>query len=137
MNTNQVKHIIFDFWGVIFNPATQEPMPGLEEFLESLTVTCGIASSSPKETIQEFLEQNHLEQYFKTIVGYYEVELTKPDPECYLKVAKFFKADPEDCLVIDDSAAAIEAASATGFQTVFFGNTVHSFDELITSELLS
>lgn len=127
--------IIFDFFGVVFNPTTKLPTAGLEDFLLQLQhhhIGCGIASSSFSETIQDFLQHHNLAHYFAIVVGINQVQTTKPDPECYLKVAEYFTVPPAECCVIDDSAAAIAGAQTIGFTTIFFGTEVDNFEEIST-----
>lgn len=119
-----MRAIIFDFYGVIFNPATGQPTEGLKEFLEKLhqhNIKCGVASSSNSASIAAFLDEHGLINFFPVIIGADKVSQTKPDPECYQAVAEFYQIKPADCLVIDDSADAIAQAKAAGFQTIYFG----------------
>lgn len=51
------------------------------------------------------------------------VQLGKPHPEPYLKGAEVLGFRPEDCLVIEDTAAGIAAAKAAGMQAVAFTTT--------------
>lgn len=128
-----IKAIIFDFAGVVMDMASRRPMAGLEEFLQLAQQRqwfCGIASSSPHRLISQFLHDHKLYQYFATIVGSDDVATTKPDPECYLRVAMYFQLSAPQCLVIDDSAPAIAAAKRVHFQTVLFGKDVQGFNEL-------
>lgn len=119
-----MKVAIFDFYGVIFNPLTSRPTKGLREFVELLcarAVHCGVASSSTSLQIEAFLQEHSLHDYFSVVIGTDRVKYTKPNPECYLTVAEYFNTKPADCLVIDDSNAALEQAKAVGFQTIYFG----------------
>lgn len=128
-----IHAIIFDFWGVIFNPSTQQPNEGLRTYLELLRtqkLRCGIASSCSTATIIEFLKIHSLSEYFQKIVGAEDVAKSKPDPECYLKIAKHFQYSPEECLVIDDTAVCITAAQQAGFQTVLYGQNGITFANL-------
>lgn len=125
--------VIFDFFGVIYNPRTDSTMEGLEDFMAELSrsnVRCGIASSSSAEHIREFISSASFEKQFEIIVGAYDVQNTKPNPECYMKVAKFFNVTPEQCLVIDDSASAIHYAKQVGFHTILFGTDVPDFQSI-------
>lgn len=127
--------VVFDFFGVVFDPRTGEVMVGLEEFLQQLRVAgkrCGIASSSNSATIEQFLAEHNLTDYFAVVVGADKVERTKPDPECYIAVATYFTVSPPDCVVIDDSAATLEQAKPFGFQTVYFGNNLDNFKKIAT-----
>lgn len=131
---------IFDFWGVIYNPSSNGLTPGLRAFLVQLyerDAMMGIASSSDRAYIEEFLERNELSDYFSIIVGANEVSRRKPNPECYLNVAAFFDAAPEQCIVIDDSIDCIEEARDMEFRTIWFGEEVSSFDEIDLDELTS
>lgn len=126
---------IFDFYGVIFNPLTNRPTDGLREFVELLhthAVHCGVASSSFSGNIQAFLKEQKLDQYFPVVIGSDHVTNIKPDPECYRAVAKAYDTKPADCVVIDDSLTAIAEAKQVGFETVFFGNDLDSFEKIAT-----
>lgn len=122
-----MKVVIFDFYGVIFDPLTSRPIKGLREFVELLcarAIHCGVASSSISSQIEAFLQEHSLHDYFSVVIGADRVEDTKPNPECYLTVAEYFNVKPADCLVIDDSSAALERAKTVGFQTIYFGQAV-------------
>lgn len=128
-----IQVVIFDFWGVLYNPRTGDTMVGLESFLEELSkreIKCGIASSSIERDIQEFLKNQPYADAFDVIVGLHEVQQTKPDPECYLKVAEYFEMPATNCLVIDDSLNAIQAAEHAGFMTLYFGNKISTFQDI-------
>lgn len=128
-----IKVIIFDFWGVVFNPMTGETQEGLESFLQEIqsrNLKCGIASSSSRQFITDFLEPRNLQDYFEVIVSIDDVANTKPDPECYLKVAEQFGVSPEECVIIDDSLPPVTMAKQQGFQTILFGTDTQTFAEI-------
>ncbi|MBI2415806.1 MAG: HAD family hydrolase [Candidatus Kerfeldbacteria bacterium] len=115
--------VIVDFFGVIFNPATGQPMPGLVEFLQQLRNQhwpCAIASSSTRHTIEQFLADHQLVDYFSSIVSLEDVHNAKPDPECFLLAAEQLQIMPLQCVVIDDTPASIQAAHQVGFVTFLF-----------------
>ena len=135
-----INVIIFDFFGVIYNPRTGTIMEGLEDFMNELSqrqLRSGIASSSRAEDIHESISLEPFAKQFEIIVGSYDVQNTKPNPECYIQVADFFKVTPEQCLVIDDSASAITAAKQVGFNTIVFGTDVHDFQSINLDSYLS
>lgn len=124
MQVREISVVIFDFFGVVFDPRTGTVMAGLPLFLQQLRQHgkgCGVASSSISAQIETFLQEHALHDYFGVVIGADRVEHIKPNPECYLTVAEFFKVAPSNCLVIDDSSAALEQAKAAGFQTIYFG----------------
>lgn len=47
---------------------------------------------------------------------------SKPDPEVFLKAAQFLRMKPEDCLVVEDAYAGIDAAKAGGMQAAGLGD---------------
>lgn len=128
-----IRVIIFDFFGVIYNPRTDSMMEGLEGFMSKIAqrkLQSGIASSSSAEHIREFISFTSFAKQFEIIVGAYDVSHTKPNPECYMKVADFFNVTPEQCVVIDDSASAIHSVKQVGFHTILFGTDVPDFQDI-------
>lgn len=147
-----VQVVILDFWGVIFNPRTSyssgETTQGLAIFLQACkerNINLGIASSSSQKFITEFLTEHDLLDFFPVIVGIDEVTRTKPDPECYIKVAEYFQVKPEHCIVLDDSPLPLMYAREAGFITKLFGDdlgddsgtSVRTFDDDTLDTLLS
>jgi HAD superfamily hydrolase (TIGR01509 family) len=46
-----------------------------------------------------------------------DVTVGKPDPECFLLAARRLRVDPRRCLVVEDSAPGLAAATAAGAKT--------------------
>jgi len=67
---------------------------------------------------QQVLEAINLTDAFDFVATRDDVEHGKPDPEIYLLVARELGARPEQCLVIEDSPAGIEAALAAGMEVI-------------------
>ncbi|MBQ7425614.1 MAG: beta-phosphoglucomutase, partial [Lachnospiraceae bacterium] len=76
--------------------------------------------SSSKNTAY-ILERTDLGKYFDAVADGTHITRTKPDPEVFLKAAEFLKVEPEDCLVIEDADAGIEAAIAAGMHSAAIG----------------
>lgn len=66
---------------------------------------------------------------------------SKPDPEVFLRAAEFLGEKPEDCYVVEDAYAGIDAAKSAGMQAVGIGIAagyaaadvkIQSFGELLT-----
>lgn len=92
-------------------------MPGVIDLLGVLNgkYKLALASSSPRFIIeQNFSKFLKLKNLFETSVGGDEVEKTKPAPDIFLLAAKKLEISPENCLVIEDSPAGVEAAKAAG-----------------------
>lgn len=60
-----------------------------------------------------------------------DVDLGKPNPECYLKAAAEMGVDPVDAIVFEDAAAGVAAGLAAGCQVVVVG----ALDDPITEGL--
>ena len=66
---------------------------------------------------------------------------SKPDPEVFLKAAEYIALAPEDCLVVEDAVAGIEAAKNGGMKAAGIGDAaghahvtypILTFDELLS-----
>jgi beta-phosphoglucomutase-like phosphatase (HAD superfamily) len=57
---------------------------------------------------------------FNIILTSNDVVNFKPDPEIYLKVAKYLKVSPASCLVIEDSLVGCQASLGAGMKTYAF-----------------
>ena len=53
-----------------------------------------------------------------------QIKKSKPDPEVFLKGAALLGEKPEDCLVVEDAEAGIEAGIAGGMKTAAIGGAV-------------
>ena len=92
-----------------------ELKPGAKELLAYLKQEgCGVAmaSSSTRERALNLLDQHGVTGYFQRFVFAGEVERGKPAPDVFLKACEKLGQAPEDCLVLEDSEAGIQAAHA-------------------------
>jgi len=99
---------------------------GAKEFIRRLIedkYLLALVSSTPKINIEFIMEEIKLENYFKAIISAEDVKEGKPNPECYLKAAKKLKVNPEECIVIEDSLAGIEAALAAKMKCIAITTT--------------
>jgi len=82
-----------------------------------------IASGSSKGSILPIMKQHNIE--VDTVVSQEDVERGKPFPDLFLAAAERLSAKAEDCIVIEDSDAGIEAAIAAGMKVMrFYDNSV-------------
>lgn len=82
----------------------------LLEYLKTNQYKIAMASSSLKERALDILDKHHIQDYFDMFVFGYEVEKGKPNPDIFLKACEELGESPEDCLVLEDSEAGIQAA---------------------------
>jgi sugar-phosphatase len=69
----------------------------------------------------------------RVLVGAEDVEKGKPNPECYLKGAELLGAPAEQCVVVEDTPAGIQAACSAGMAVVAVA-TIHLSSELLEAD---
>lgn len=109
-----------------------EPTTGLIEFIKEVKshgVKCAVGSSGMMVNIEFVLRECKIADYFDTIANSEMVENAKPAPDIYLLAAEKLGLKPEECLVIEDAFAGIEAARAAGAKVVGMATT-HTKEEL-------
>lgn len=87
-----------------------------------------IASNNHKDRILKSLAITQQDHFFAEhhVFTAAQVERGKPFPDLFLMAADTMKVKPEDCLVIEDSAAGIEAALQAKMQVVGFLGASHT-----------
>ncbi len=101
------------------------PIDGVEELLRSLNeknYKLALASSSRVENINTVLNKLNLERYFPLRISGADLETSKPHPEIFLKAAEMAGAQPEQCLVIEDSKNGVMGAKAAGMLCIGYKN---------------
>lgn len=94
---------------------------GFEKFLSDLKesgVLVALATSNAWWIVDEISEILPLNKLFDVITTGEEVEYKKPDPDLFVLTAQKLSVEPQDCLVIEDSEAGIEAAKRAGMKTI-------------------
>lgn len=77
-----------------------------------------LATSSTRERALSILDQNELTTYFDYMVFATDVKRGKPHPDVFLKACEYAKEPPENCLVVEDSEAGIQAAYAASIDVI-------------------
>ena len=104
-----------------------KPIPGVKAALGKLPGPRCIASSSKPERIRLSLSVTGLlDQFEPHIYSASMVERGKPAPDLFLYAARDMGAEPERCLVIEDSPAGVEAAKAAGMRVFGFTGGSHA-----------
>ena len=62
----------------------------------------------------EILEYTDTAKYFDLILTADDIQRPKPDPEGFLKAMELLEANPDECVIFEDSDVGIEAALKTG-----------------------
>ncbi|MCM3725784.1 beta-phosphoglucomutase [Neobacillus cucumis] len=98
-------------------------LPGIINLLISLkTRDIKIAIGSSSKNTPFILEQIGLTSNFDTIADGNSIKNSKPDPEVFLLAAKMLGVEPEECAVIEDAQAGVDAAKAAGMKAVGIGS---------------
>lgn len=103
-----------------------QPIDGVAHALAVLDGPRCVASSSMPERILNSLTVTGLLDYFEPhLFSASQVANGKPAPDLFLFAAERMGAQPEDCLVIEDSRAGVEAGKAAGMRVLGFGGGGH------------
>src|SRR5215216_162436 len=97
-------------------------LPGAKELLEEIR-TAGLknALGSASKNAGEVLDRLGIRSLFDAISDGYSVERQKPAPDMFLHAARQLNLPPEECVVVEDAAAGIEAARTGGFHSIGLG----------------
>ena len=82
----------------------------LINYLQKKEIKLALASSSSKETIDEYNHLAGFDNVFDYIIAGNMVEHSKPDPEIFLKVLEHFELKKNEALILEDSRNGIMAA---------------------------
>ena len=91
-------------------------MPGALELvreLQSHGAKTGLVSASPRNIVDAVMD-NLGHDLFPFSISSDDVEITKPNPDCYLKAAVMTDSDIQNCLVFEDSLTGMAAATSSG-----------------------
>lgn len=119
-----------------------EPIKGareLVEFLKSRGIPFAVASSGTPDKIRATFSEIGFEGLFDIMVTAEDISRCKPDPEIFLKAAEKLGIPPEECLVIEDAQAGVEAAKAAGMKCLAlkspstYGQDLSQADRIINS----
>jgi len=111
-------------------------LSGARELLEEIHAAgmksaVGSASKNAREVIQRL----GIESLLDAVADGNSVEHQKPAPDLFLYAAELLELSPEECVVVEDAAAGIEAGRAGGFRTIGLGpvERVGEADIMLTS----
>ncbi|NEW79448.1 MAG: beta-phosphoglucomutase [Gelidibacter sp.] len=102
---------------------SEEILPGVNDlltFLEINDIKYALGSASKNAPL--ILEKVGLLNRFTAIVDGNDVSKAKPDPEVFLIGAKKLGINPENCVVVEDAIAGIEAANAAKMISIGIGD---------------
>ena len=101
------------------NKAVLGGVEGALEALKRRNLLLAVGSAS--KNAPAILKQTGLLPYLNQISCGLDITHSKPDPEVFTVAAKRLGLKPEECLVVEDSAAGVEAAKRGGMRSLGVG----------------
>ena len=133
------------YLSMIENLDQSEILPGIPQFLDKIRKAgYKTALGSASKSGGMILEKLGLMPMFDAVVDGNLVERPKPDPEVFTKAADLLGVPYENCIVVEDAKAGVEAAHAGHMKCIGIGNpeilgaaekVVGSTEELIRVDL--
>ena len=80
-----------------------------------------LAVGSSSKNAKYILEKTALTDVFDAISDGTNITRSKPDPEVFCKAAQYLELQPENCMVVEDAPAGIDAAKAGGMLAAGIG----------------
>lgn len=103
--------------------AALAPMTGADATLAALPGRKAVFSNGPSFYVRAVVQALRLETHFEALFGTDDFDwLYKPAPQAYINVCALLHTRPQNCILVDDSAANLRAAKALGMRTVWFGS---------------
>ena len=87
-------------------------------YLQKEGIPIALATSSVESRAKMILDSNGILSLFDHLVFAKDVKRSKPYPDIFLKACSDLNVLPENCLVLEDSEAGIEAASRAGIPVI-------------------
>jgi len=151
----EVAHLLSDAYGLAESPellAREKeeyqithlagkvlPMPGLFALLDECMqreLRIAVASSGVRPYVMAVLEAVVLTGRFSAIVTGDEVKNGKPAPDIFLAAAHALQVEPQQCMVLEDAPAGVQAAKAAGMRCVAIPNVYTRQLDLSAADLI-
>ncbi len=107
--------------------------PGVRELLTCLKKQgrkLAVASSTKTEIVEKELCEAGIRDFFDTLTGGEQVSRSKPFPDIFLSAAQSLGAEPECCVVVEDSYNGIRAAKAAGMTAIMVPDQLEPDEEM-------
>ena len=110
-----------------------KPMDGAVDLIRSLHKNgwaIGIGTSAPRENLEQGVKGLGIQDILAGATCGDDVTHGKPNPEVFTLCAQQIGAQASHCVVIEDAAAGIEAATRGGMPSIGFASRGHTREEL-------
>jgi HAD superfamily hydrolase (TIGR01509 family) len=88
-----------------------------------------IVTTSKRADFDLIHRSRKIRDFFEFVITVEDCAKAKPDPDPYLRALKRFNAQPDEALVIEDSARGLAAARAAGLECVIIRNSFTAGDD--------
>lgn len=99
-----------------------KPIPNVSKTLDALSKRNKLALITmrhvPKEKIVEELKNLRLAKYFQLVITALDTRYPKPSPEALIKCAQQLNIQINECAVVGDSVADVQAGKKAGMKTI-------------------
>lgn len=118
-------------------------IPGFLDFVHDLQkngIKTAVVTSSNKEKMQNVYDKHpEFKLLFNKILTSEDFAKSKPDPDCYLKGASYFKVEPKECIGFEDSFNGLKAVRAAlmpviGLATTNSEEAIRSYSDVILKD---
>lgn len=104
-----------------------QAVPGVAAALGAIALPKAVASNSSGQRVHDALHRTGLWPLFDgRVYTADKVGAAKPRPDVYLAASAGFAAEPESCLVLEDSVTGVTAAVAAGMRVLGFVGAGHT-----------
>ena len=114
-------------------------MPGARELIDSCrneALTLAVASSTDRDLILMILGKLKMLTVFDVIVSGEEVANYKPSPDIFLETVRRLNLLPEECVIIEDSSAGVNAAESARIPCIGFRSPNSGPQDLSSARLI-
>ena len=108
---------------LIENITPKNLLPGVENLLKDLKKRgIRIALGSASKNARVVIEKLEVKGYFEVIGDGHSVKNSKPAPDIYMYVANELKVKMQNCVVVEDAEAGVQAAISANMKTIGIGD---------------
>ncbi|MEM1321336.1 MAG: HAD-IA family hydrolase [Bacteroidota bacterium] len=101
-----------------------QPIEGVARAIEAIPLPRCVASNGPREKIVTNLKITGLSSFFNDrLFSAYDIQRWKPAPDLYLHAADQMQVATQQCVVVEDSSAGVQAAIAAGMRVLAYGGS--------------
>jgi hypothetical glycosyl hydrolase len=108
---------------LIENITPEDLLPGVESLLKDLKDRdIRIALGSASKNARAVIEKLEIKDYFEVIGDGHSVQNSKPAPDIFIYAANELKVKVENCVVVEDAEAGVQAAISANMKTIGIGD---------------